>query len=205
MKKLNSKGFTLIELLAVITILGILMLVAIPAVSRTIENSRRDTYGDVAKTYINTVRNAVLADELECTVNSRTLSAGATPDGTYYFSIDSADDNTKDLLEQGGHSSWGNAEVVGYVKWVKTTTDGTDDKDQTIKTDYYIYLVDEGKHGIETAGGLAEKAVKRANVKTKTTKGYADYVGDGKTKPVPKAVKADGTDDTTDAIQCTIK
>ena len=32
MKKLNKKGFTLIELLAVITIMGILMLVAIPAV-----------------------------------------------------------------------------------------------------------------------------------------------------------------------------
>ena len=63
---MSKKGFTLIELLAVITIMGILMLVAIPAVSRTIENSRRDTFADNVVTYLNTVRNAVLADELKC-------------------------------------------------------------------------------------------------------------------------------------------
>ena len=51
--KKAKKGFTLVELLAVITIMGILMLVAIPAVSRTIENSRRDTFMDTAKAYIN--------------------------------------------------------------------------------------------------------------------------------------------------------
>ena len=59
MKKINmnSKGFTLIELLAAITIMGILMMVAIPSVSRTIENSRRDTFADVAKSYVNTIRS----------------------------------------------------------------------------------------------------------------------------------------------------
>ena len=53
MKKINSKGFTLVELLAVIVIMGILMMVAIPAVTRTIENSRKDTFIDIAKSYAN--------------------------------------------------------------------------------------------------------------------------------------------------------
>ena len=40
-KNKNKKGFTLIELLAVIVILGILMLVAIPSVTRFINQSRQ--------------------------------------------------------------------------------------------------------------------------------------------------------------------
>ncbi len=43
MKK-NNKGFTLIELLAVIIILGVLLLIAIPAVSKYIERTRIRTY-----------------------------------------------------------------------------------------------------------------------------------------------------------------
>ena len=144
MKKLNGKGFTLIELLAVITIMGILMLVAIPAVSRTIENSRRDTFADVAKEYVNTVRNAVLADELKCGDES----VGATGDGTYYFKIDSNEQNTKDIMESGGLSSWSNARVAGFVQWVKTTTAATTSAEQKVKTTYSVYLVDAGKHGI---------------------------------------------------------
>ena len=45
MKKMNKKGFTLIELLAVIIILGVLLLIAVPSVSKYIQNSRMSTYG----------------------------------------------------------------------------------------------------------------------------------------------------------------
>ena len=47
----NSQGFTLVELLAVIVIMGILMMIAIPSITRTIENSRKDTFVDIAKCY----------------------------------------------------------------------------------------------------------------------------------------------------------
>ena len=108
-KKMNNRGFTLIELLAVITIMGILMMVAIPAVSRTIENSRRDSFATIAQNYVNAVRQSVMADEIECLDGSGYITASATPNGVYYFEINSDQDSAKDLMESGGASSWGRA------------------------------------------------------------------------------------------------
>lgn len=164
MKKLGRKGFTLIELLAVITIMGILMLVAIPAVSRTIENSRRDTFADVAKNYINTVRNAVLADELKCGTSD--TSVGATANGKYFYKINTksgteAAQQTEDIMESGGLSSWSNADVEGYVEWEKKG-DG-----ERTKTTYKILLVDAGAHGIDTS--TLDTSITRSSVKTSTT------------------------------------
>ncbi len=46
---MKKNGFTLIELLAVIIILGVIMLIAIPSVTRYINESRKDTYIDTAR------------------------------------------------------------------------------------------------------------------------------------------------------------
>ena len=162
MKKINNLGFTLIELLAVITIMGILMMVAIPSVSRTIENSRRDTFADNALTYVNTVRNAVMADELSCKYDETgtTVTASATPNGTYYFVIKTGEQQTKDLMEKVALSSWGSAEITGYVKWTKDTNATTG----RTTTEYFVRLRDTGNHGFQAE--VAEKDVSRAKIFT---------------------------------------
>ena len=174
MKKMNNKGFTLIELLAVITIMGILMMVAIPSVTRTIENSRRDTFATTAGEYLNAVRNAYMADNLECHhVNSTTayVAASGTPDGTYYFTIDSTSQGTTDLMESGGKSPFGNTDVKGYVVWTKTTSPTTDGGTKT-KILYKIRLADSGKHGLKSTNAgtnqceFEGKELKRNNVAT---------------------------------------
>ncbi len=156
MKKLNKKGFTLIELLAVIVIMGILMMVAIPAMQRYINNSRKDTFLSTAKEYVNAVRNLHAADELSCAAGTK-----------YYVAIDSST-NKNDLLQSGGKSSWGSDDVKGFV-----IIDG--DK-------YYVQLTD-GTHGVVyNASSLKEAdkltrndvAVTGGSYKTTPGSGYVE-------------------------------
>lgn len=57
----NNNGFTLIELLAVITIMGILMLVAIPATSRVMESARDDTAINNTKSFVRQTNNEIIS------------------------------------------------------------------------------------------------------------------------------------------------
>lgn len=172
MKKINDKGFTLIELLAVIVIMGILMMVAIPAVSRTIENSRKDTFLDVAKQYANSAKTLWAADGIECSNdNTNYTVSSALPAGSYYISIDSANTNPSVvLLEQGGKSPWGNSNVKGFVRIVVTAAAGG-----RVTSDYYVALSDNS-HGIKsvdtngavTKDGLKADSIKRTSVGSAT-------------------------------------
>ncbi len=61
----NKKGFTLIELLAVIIILGVIMLIAIPSVTRLINDSRKNAYVDTAKQIVKGAIPLVNGGEIE--------------------------------------------------------------------------------------------------------------------------------------------
>ena len=140
MKKLNSKGFTLIELLAVITILGILMLVAIPAISRTIENSRKDTFMDTGKLYADAVRTAVSAEEVKCGTDYLSAASGDKFYVWFCSKQNAGETCNTDLMQSGGKSSWKSRDVHGYVQIVKDTSGST------IKYTYKVTMTD-GAHG----------------------------------------------------------
>lgn len=167
MKKLNTKGFTLIELLAVITIMGILMMVAIPTVSRTIENSRKDTFIDTMKSYVNGAKNMWAADNLRCNASSesgeaatKTYLSSAVPTGTYYINVDSANiDSHPVLLEQGGKSSWGSRDVKGWIKIkVEDKNLGTASEPNMTRVVTYYPVISDGVHGVNVKSNGATPA-----------------------------------------------
>jgi type IV pilus assembly protein PilA len=91
MKIKNEKGFTLVELLAVIIILGVLLVIAVPAVSSYINDSRKNVYITTAKEYIKEAEKKVLSKEYKF----------YDKDTTYYIHIKNIP------LENDGRSPYG--------------------------------------------------------------------------------------------------
>ena len=73
----NKKGFTLIELLAVIVILSILILIALPSVLNIMNKARRDAFKDEAASIASAAENAYAVEDVsssECTITYKDLT-----------------------------------------------------------------------------------------------------------------------------------
>ena len=98
MSENKEKGFTLIELLAVIIILGILMLIAIPSVTKYISETRKKTYISIAHKYVDGAVNKV--NNMDFPFTDKNV--------TYYVPVECIP------LEKGGKSPYGDW-IEAYV------------------------------------------------------------------------------------------
>lgn len=148
MKKLlnNKKGFTLIELLAVIVILAILVMVAIPAVTKYLNSARQGTFVDNAQAAISAVRNDV-------------ITKGT---GSAIYTIDEINDLLEKKLETSPFGSNYN-KTDSYVRVVQTEKTGSSGE---YEYKYYMCLVDSEGHGFEETeeNDLDAKDVKMSGI-----------------------------------------
>ena len=153
--KNNSKGFTLIELLAVIVILGILMIVAIPQVTKYIENSKKNTYADTAKSYIDSARYMLLNDDFTTENNNSTCTL-PEEGKTIYIKLEDI------KLEKGGTNSSYGKEFVKDESFVEVKNNGG-------KFEYSIFIKDKGNNGttkIIPETDVDQKVIKKGTAPT---------------------------------------
>lgn len=99
---MNKKGFTLIELLAVIVILGVLMVVAIPAVTKYIESAKKQAFVTNVNSLVKTVKaEAAYRGKEKCyaRVSDIDLEKGKLSDYVGFIYIDQNNEVTVDVAD----------------------------------------------------------------------------------------------------------
>ena len=183
----NKKGFTLIELLAVIVILGLLMAIAIPSVTKYITESRKKTVTSTIGNYIGalvndvndlsytfTEANTVYAVPIECIALER---GGTNPFGAWH---------------QASNAYWAYV-LVQYNDDTSSYTYGYTFKDSA---GYGLYPTSQAKlneQGKQIQTGLSLSRPKNGKVTTITElKNWNGFVVNDTTKLVVLEAESEG-------------
>lgn len=141
MKK-NNKGFTLIELLAVIVILAILVAVAIPSVTKYLNDARKGSMQNEAAQLVDAARTYIVANNITKSGNF-VFNIGSGKDNksaTWYAVGDSTGTNIENVVQKNlVNSPYGNAYTVAFVRVETTPITG---KPGEFKTEFKLYLND---------------------------------------------------------------
>lgn len=168
----NEKGFTLIELLAVIVILGVLLAIAVPSVTKYINASKKSTFIENAQAYAKAAKNDAMlgAYDFPVSTNQATIIT--------FGRLETA-------LENGGITSsyGGNFDSNSYVIIVN------EGKAEDPRYIYYIAARDSKGYGIgnvtddgTVANAIAYDSLKSENI-VQLDSGFA-VVEEGKTMTI---------------------
>ena len=78
--KVNKKGFSVIQLLVVLIIIGALITVVVPAITKKINNTKKKEFISVAKNYLDEIKKNISTDDVQCLVNDEWQYISEVPD-----------------------------------------------------------------------------------------------------------------------------
>jgi prepilin-type N-terminal cleavage/methylation domain-containing protein len=142
---MKQKGFTLVELLAVIVILAIILVIAIPNIMKTIDKAKYDSYKNSLMLILKAAKTQSLTDPSITTMNetyfnSNNMLNNIDPNIKYIVNITTNSDGTKTyrLTANYGGTDY---QTIGSGKW--QLTDATSDtvNGSVLSSDNNIVLI----------------------------------------------------------------